>query len=140
MRRLLTGIAGGVGLVALWRLLARRPATEQATVDRAEQPTVDPAEELRRKLAEARETVDDRDEFDSAEGMPVDQVEGRRPREEPLLHEPPPLEQPSPFEELPRLEEPAAVDEPRSLEERRRAVHEQAQEALGRMQQQDGDD
>ncbi|MBA2462803.1 MAG: hypothetical protein H0V45_13745 [Actinobacteria bacterium] len=92
MRRLLTGIAGGFGLAALWRFLRRRPA--------AQEPTDDPAEELRRRLAEAREAEDDRDEFDAAEGTPVDEV-----------------------------------DEPRSIEERRRAVHEQAQEALGRMQQ-----
>ena len=32
------------------------------------------------------------------------------------------------------------VEEPRSLDERRRAVHEQAQEALGRMQQADAED
>lgn len=95
MRRLVTGLAGAFGVAALWRFLARRlpaPAPEP-------QPAADPADELRRKLAEARETVDDRDEFDAAEGTPVDQVA-----------------------------------EPRSLEERRRAVHEQAQEALGRMQ------
>ncbi len=97
MRRLLTVIAGGFGLAALWGLLRRRPALEQ--------PTVDPAEELRRRLAEARETDDDRDEFDAAEGTPVDEVE-----------------------------------EPRSIEERRRAVHEQAEKALGHMQQRDAED
>ena len=96
MRRLVTGLAGVFGVAALWRFLTRR-APERP-------PTADPAEELRRRLAEARDTVDDRDEFDAAEGMPVDQVEA-----------------------------------PRSLEERRRAVHEQAQEALGRMRQEDDD-
>jgi hypothetical protein len=133
MRRLLTGIAGGVGLAALWRFLARKPA--------AEQPTVDPAEELRHKLAEARETVDDRDEFDAAEGTPVDQVGERRSLDEPPpLAEPPPLDQPPTLAEPPPLDQPQPGEEPRSLEERRRAVHEQAQEALGRMQQQNGDD
>lgn len=97
MRRLLTGLAGAFGVAALWRFLKRRPPEPQ--------PAVDPAEELRRKLAEARETVDDRDEFDAAEGMPVDRV-----------------------------------GEPRSIEDRRRAVHDQAQEALGRMKQQEGED
>ena len=90
MRRVLTGLGGAVGVAALWRLLTRRarPATRAA----------DPAEELRRKLAAARDIEADRESFDAAEGVPVDEVE-----------------------------------EPRSLEERRRAVHEQAQEALGRM-------
>ncbi len=101
MRKLLTGLAGAIGAAALWRYLTRKPP-EQAQAPEpapAAEPQPDPADELRRKLAEARETVDDRDEYDAAEGTPVDQVE-----------------------------------EPRSLEERRRAVHQQAQEALDRMQ------
>jgi hypothetical protein len=99
MRKLLAGILGGLGLAALWRALTRRPEPPPAPA----QP--DPADELRQKLAEARATEDDRDEFDAAEGTPVDRDET-----------------------------------PRSLEERRRAVHEQAQEALGRMQQGDAED
>jgi hypothetical protein len=47
--------------VAAYRALRRRPAP------------VDPAEELRAKLAQARETGDDRDEFESGE-TPVDQA------------------------------------------------------------------
>ena len=90
MRRLLTGLAGAFGVAALWRLLARRRPPEQ--------PAPDPAEELRRKLAEARDIEADRDTFDAAQGTPVDEVE-----------------------------------EPQSLEERRRAVHERAEETLGRM-------
>ncbi len=96
MRRLLTGFAGGFGIAALWRLLRRRP-TEQPQA-------VDPAQELRRKLAEARGADDDRDEFDAAEGTPVDQVDAR------------------------------SRETTSSIDERRRAVHQQAQEALGRMQ------
>ena len=96
VRRLLTGFAGGFGIAALWRLLRRRP-TEQPQ-------TVDPAQELRRKLAEARGADDDRDEFDAAEGTPVDQVDAR------------------------------SRETTSSIDERRRAVHQQAQEALGRMQ------
>jgi hypothetical protein len=106
MRRLLTGLAGAIGVAALWRLLTRQPPPPPPPPPSPPSPPApDPAEELRQKLAEARETEDDRDEFDAAEGTPVDQVE-----------------------------------EPRSLEERRRAVHEQAQEALGRMHQQDAED
>ena len=99
MRKLLTGVLGAIGVAALWRYLTRKPADEPAApAPEAAHP--DPADELRRKLAEARETVDDRDEYDAAEGTPVDQVE-----------------------------------ELCSLDERRRAVHQQAQDALGRMQQ-----
>jgi hypothetical protein len=101
MRKLLTGLAGAIGVAALWRLLTRTPTKQPPE----QPPGPDPADELRRKLAEARETEDDRDDYDAAEGTPVDQV----------------------------------VEEPRSLEERRRAVHEQAQEALSRMQQEDED-
>jgi hypothetical protein len=68
MGRLLTGLAGALGLAWLWRRLHREQATPQA-------PAHDPAEELRAKLAEAREAADDRDEFDAAEGQPVDEVE-----------------------------------------------------------------
>ena len=68
MRRLLTGFGGAFGLAWLWRLLNRGPATPQA-------PPPDPAAELRAKLEQAREAADDRDEFDAAEGQPVDEVE-----------------------------------------------------------------
>ena len=67
MRRAFTWIAGGLGIAALLRL-RRRPQA-------AEAPAADPAEELRRKLAEARGAGDDRDEFDAAEGTPVDEAD-----------------------------------------------------------------
>jgi hypothetical protein len=67
MRRAFTWIAGGLGLAALLRLRHRPGAVEA--------PASDPAEELRRKLAEARDAGDDRDDFDAAEGTPVDEVE-----------------------------------------------------------------
>ena len=98
MRRLLTVIAGGFGIVAIWRALRRK---------RPHPPPLDPAAELRRKLAEAREADDDRDEFDAAQGTPVDQVESASTGEGGAAG---------------------------SVDERRRAVHQQAQEALGRMQ------
>ena len=70
MGRLLTGLGGALGLAALWRFLRREQAQQ------AEQGTeeVNPADELRAKLEQAREDIDDRDEFDAAEGQPVDEV------------------------------------------------------------------
>lgn len=72
-------MAGGFGAAALLRLLRRRRALDgahgAATAD-------DPAGELRRRLDEAREAADDRDEFDAAEGVPLDQVEPRASVEE----------------------------------------------------------
>ena len=74
MRRVLAGLGGAFGLAALWRFLRRPPAP---------QPTrVDPAEELRARLEQAREATDDRDDFDAAEGQPVDEVEQPRSIEE----------------------------------------------------------
>ena len=67
MRRTFTWLAGGLGLAALLRL-RRKPTVVEA-------PAADPAEELRRRLAEAREAGDDRDEFDAAEGTPVDEAD-----------------------------------------------------------------
>jgi hypothetical protein len=90
MRRALAWIGGGLGLLALLRR-RRRPAV-------APEPALDPAAELRAKLDEARAVDDDRDEFDAAEGQPLEEAEP-----------------------------------PRSIEERRRAIHEQAQQALDEM-------
>jgi hypothetical protein len=114
MRRALAWIGGGLGLAALWRFLSREHEQQQ-------RPQADPAAELRARLEQAREAADDRDEFDAAEGQPVDEVEHAR---EPARTEPD------------TEPEPAAEVEPgpaRSLEERRRAIHEKAQEALGEM-------
>ena len=77
MRKLLTWLAGGLGAAALVRqLLRRQPARPPAPAP------ADPAEELRAKLEQARDTADDRDEFDAAEGTPVDEVERPRSLEE----------------------------------------------------------
>jgi hypothetical protein len=73
MRRGLGWLAGALGLAAFLRL-RRRPET----VERRPEPEVDPAQELRAKLEQAREAADDRDEFDAAEGQPVDEVEQPR--------------------------------------------------------------
>jgi hypothetical protein len=114
MGRLLTGLGGALGLAWLWRFLTREHAQQQ------QQPRHDPAEELRAKLAQAREAADDRDEFDAAEGQPVNEVE--RPR--------PPTAEPEADEE----------EAPLSLDERRRAIHEKAQQALGEMNRPGRDD
>ena len=74
MGRLLAGLGGALGLAALWRFLRRAPEPQKAAVD--------PAEELRARLEQAREATDDRDEFDAAEGQPVDEVEAPRSIEE----------------------------------------------------------
>ena len=71
MRRILAWIAGGLGVAALVRALQRRQAQPSAPQPA---PAPDPAAELREKLAQARETADDRDEFDAAEGIAVDEV------------------------------------------------------------------
>jgi hypothetical protein len=109
MRRGLAWLGGALGLAALWRYL-RDEADRQAPERPVGAPDPDPAAELRSRLQQARGTDDDRDEFDAAEGQPVDEAE-------------------------PRQEAPAPErTEARSLEERRRAIHEKAQQALGEMQ------
>ena len=67
MKRLVTGFMAAFGISALLRFLRRRSEPAAA-------PALDPAEELRRRLAEARSEPDDREEFDAAEGQPVDEV------------------------------------------------------------------
>jgi outer membrane biosynthesis protein TonB len=120
MRRGLAWLGGALGLAALWRYLQQESHAPPPVVE----PAPDPAAELRAKLEEAREAADDRDDYDAAEGQPVDQAEPREPEPEPepeAESEPEPEPEPEP-------------GETRSLEERRRAIHEKAQEALGEMQ------
>ena len=102
MGRLLTGGGGAFGLAWLWRFLRRGQTAPRP-------PETDPAAELRAQLEHARGTADDRDEFDAAEGQPVDEVERPAPAPEP------------------------PAEQPLSLDERRRAIHEKAQQALGEM-------
>jgi hypothetical protein len=71
MKRLLAWIGGALGLLAFLRLRRRRVELPPAQ-------TSDPADELKRRLEEAREAADDRDEFDAAEGQPVDEIEPTR--------------------------------------------------------------
>ena len=110
MGRLLTGLAGALGLAWLWRRLRREQVPPQT-------PAHDPAEELRAKLVQAREAADDRDEFDAAEGQPVDEIERMPPAAQPETE---PDQEPDSETSV-------------SLDERRRAIHEKAQQALGEM-------
>ena len=106
MRRGLAWLGGALGLAALLRLRRR----SRGTFERRDS---DPADELRARLELARDTPDDRDEFDAAEGQPIDEAgeAAGQPRS----------------------------DQPRSIEERRRAIHDKAEQALGEMRRSDGD-
>lgn len=75
MRRGLPWLGGALGLAALWRLKRRAAGA-------FERPESDPADELRARLEQAREAPDDRDEFDAAEGQPLDEVGEARSIEE----------------------------------------------------------
>ena len=121
MGRALAWLGGAFGLAALWRFLRQEQAQQQS------RPQTDPAAELRAKLEQARKAPDDRDEFDAAEGQPVDEVE--------VARKPAPAAPEAAAEgDAEADDEPAVEAEPpRSLEERRRAIHEKAQQALGEM-------
>jgi hypothetical protein len=103
----LAWLAGGigVGVAAAYRALRPRPDQLPPTEEERADPR---AEELRRKLAEARAAVDEREEFESAE-TPVDEVEEVVP----------PVPEPEP--------------EPKDLDERRRRVHERAKASARKM-------
>jgi hypothetical protein len=75
MRRLLTLLSGAIAGFGLYRLLARRRPAPVFEEPPAPEPREDPrAEELRRRLVEARTMVEEREEFESAE-TPVDRAE-----------------------------------------------------------------
>jgi hypothetical protein len=63
VKRLYAWLAGFVGGAAVYRAFRRHPPVVEA----------DPAEELKAKLAEARATGDDREEFEAGE-TPVDEA------------------------------------------------------------------
>lgn len=67
MRRLLSFLLGAAGVAAGARLLRRRGQSVPA-------PAADPAAELRRRLDESREIVDERPRFEAGE-TPVDAVD-----------------------------------------------------------------
>ena len=73
MRRLLVLLAAAAAVFALVRLLSRRAASTDAGAP--DVATADPrAEELRRKLAEARAVVDEQ-EADAVAEIPVDEAQ-----------------------------------------------------------------
>jgi hypothetical protein len=74
MRRLYTWLAGVVGGAAVYRAFRRHSGPVHGpSHDRAHEPDAR-ADELRTKLAQAREAGDDRDSFEAGE-TPVDQVD-----------------------------------------------------------------
>jgi hypothetical protein len=75
VRRLLTLLSGAVAGFGLYRLLAGRRWAPAYEGPPEPEPKDDPrAEELRRRLAEARTIVEEREEFEAAE-TPVDRAE-----------------------------------------------------------------
>jgi hypothetical protein len=73
VRRLLTLLSGAIAGFGLYRLLAGR--RRAPVYEGPPEPRDDPrAEELRRRLAEARTIVEEREEFEAAE-TPVDRAE-----------------------------------------------------------------
>jgi hypothetical protein len=75
VRRLLTLLSGAIAGFGLYRLLAGRLAAPVFEEPPAPEPREDArAEELRRRLAEARTMVEEREEFEAAE-TPVDRAE-----------------------------------------------------------------
>src|ERR671931_116188 len=75
MRRPLALLSGAVAGFGLYRLVAARRRAPVVEEPPAPEPREDPrAEELRRRLAEARTMVEEREEFEAAE-TPVDRAE-----------------------------------------------------------------
>jgi hypothetical protein len=75
VRRPLTVLSGAIAGFGLYRLVAARRRRPAYAPPSPPEPAVDPrADELRRKLAESRPLVEEREEFESAE-TPVDRAE-----------------------------------------------------------------
>ena len=75
MRRLLTLLSGAAAGFGLYRLLTGRRSEPVYEAPAEPEPREDPpADELRRRLAEARTMVEEREEFEAAE-TPVDRAE-----------------------------------------------------------------
>jgi hypothetical protein len=114
MRRLVRWIAGLVSIAALAKLLGRHRRSVATPVEPALEP--DPAEELRRKLAEVRS---------SAPAAAADEPAATAAAEAP---------DPAPTADV----APAPSEEQApSIEERRAAIHARAQEAIDAMKETD---
>jgi hypothetical protein len=111
---------GALAGAAAALFLRRRPRTEPGAGPRERPP--DQAEELRRKLAEARATHADEDDFEAA-GMGAETMV----TEEPRPHPPSAPERPPP---APEPAEPPPADE---FEAMRRRVHEEGRAAADEM-------
>jgi hypothetical protein len=79
MRRPLVALSAALGGLALWRWFSRAGAV--ATTEPSEPAPEARAEELRRKLAESRPLVAEREEFEGGE-TPVDAAEAPREPDE----------------------------------------------------------
>lgn len=76
VRRAFAWVGGAFGAAALLRFLRRGRGGGDGLPGATPE---DPAAELRRRLAEARGAADDRDDYDAAEGVPVDAAEPTAP-------------------------------------------------------------
>ncbi len=80
MRRLFAWTAGLVGIAALARLVAARRARLEAPALPAARPEQDPAEELRRRLAESRDDTGQGAEAAGEPSAPTESLDDRRAR------------------------------------------------------------
>jgi hypothetical protein len=120
---------GALAGAAAALFLRRRPRTEPGAAPR-EIPQPDQAEELRRKLAQARATQADEDDFQAA-GMGAETMVTEEPRPQTAIStpEPAPLTPPAPPGESPPAERPPSDE----FEAMRRRVHEEGRAAAEEM-------
>jgi hypothetical protein len=120
---------GALAGAAAALFLRRRPRTEPGAAPR-ELPQPDQAEELRRKLAQARATQADEDDFQAA-GMGAETIvtEEPRPRTSISPPEPPPVTPAAPPGESQPAERPPSDE----FEAMRRRVHEEGRAAAEEM-------
>lgn len=116
-------VAAAVAAVgAVVQRLRRKPEAPAAPAD-------DRADELRRKLAEARAAAADQDDFEAA-GMGAETIVEEPPAQPPAPVEPEPEPPPAPPPPRPASEEPPPQDE---FEAMRRRIHEEGKAAAEEM-------
>jgi hypothetical protein len=119
---------GALAGAAAALFLRRRPRTEPGAAPR-EIPQPDQAEELRRKLAQARATQADEDDFQAA-GMGAETMVTEEPSRTAIsTPEPAPVTPPAPPAESPPAERPPSDE----FEAMRRRVHEEGRAAAEEM-------